>query len=505
MNAIVSRTLLCLGAIAGAGLLLTGSCRSEPKASAVPGLKVPPTRIGINLSGLPWYGQQRSFANLLAVSAWRDGWQDRPPPQMDARGTVTSLSPNQFAPAMLGLPAGPYKSVRVRCSYKGKGSIRSDGFVRLAGSGRGYSDFDFVWPAKPGGNGWIQIDRTDPSDPIRDFDCREPDIPADAVYAPAFLASLKGFGVIRFLDWQETNSGQGGKWSRFVPVNGQFRRNRAEGVRVEDMVLLANQAHSDPWFLMPYNADAEYLRNFAQYVHDHLDPGLTAYVEFSNEAWNYIFPATQQALKEGVAANLSSDKHEAMLRRYAQKTTAAMKVWTGIFADNPKRIVRVVSTQNVNPHSAEVVLGFGDTAKYVDALATAPYIQYSLKGRTAADLDRIFAELPAEVDEAYDFAVQNKAIAAKFGKRYIAYEGGQHLLTEDQALAVAIQRDPRMGAIYTRYLDQWQKRVGDLMVLYAHTGPISKFGSWGLREYADQPPEEAPKWQAVQKFIAERR
>ena len=42
-----------------------------------------------------------------------------------------------------------------------------------------------------------------------------------------------------------------------------------------------------------------------------------------------------------------------------------------------------------------------------------------------------------------------------------AYEGGQHLVTPDLELARAIQRDPRMEAIYTRYLTGWRDRFGD--------------------------------------------
>lgn len=486
-------------------LLSSSSCSEAPKAaepqSPVTTTPHRNTAVGVNLSGLQWYGNQRAFANLIAVSAWTDRWNGKSPSLTDERGTVKALAPGQFAPAMLGLPAGPFKSVKVRCTYKGKGSIRSDGFVRYSGAGRGYYDFDFVWPAKLGSNGWIQIEKTDPADPIRDFDCREPSIPADAVYAPAFINSLSGFSVIRFLDWQETNGNQGGKWSRFAPIGSQFRRGGPEGVRVEDMVLLANQTHSNPWFLMPYNADEEYLNNFAKYVHDHLDPGLVAHVELSNEVWNYVFPATQQAWKEGVAAGLSKNEHQALLRRYSQKSAEALKIWTKVFADDPRRLVRIVSTQNVDPTSAEWVLGFGDTAKYVDALATAPYFFISLKGRTVADVDKIFTELRTAIDSAIGLASKNKAIAARYGKRYIAYEAGQHLLTEDQALAEALQRDPRMGQMYALYLDQWDKNIGDLIVLYSQTSSISKFGSWGLREYADQPTSEAPKWAAVQQFM----
>jgi hypothetical protein len=57
----------------------------------------------------------------------------------------------------------------------------------------------------------------------------------------------------------------------------------------------------------------------------------------------------------------------------------------------------------------------------------------------------------------------------------------------------ALQRDPRIKKIYTTYLEQWEKRVDDVMVLYSQTWHISKFGGWRLRECADQPTFEAPK------------
>ena len=58
-----------------------------------------------------------------------------------------------------------------------------------------------------------------------------------------------------------------------------------------------------------------------------------------------------------------------------------------------------------------------------------------------------------------------------------------------------------MEIVYKNYLNRWQTKIGDLIVLYSHTGSISKYGSWGLREYADQDPAEAPKWRAVQSFL----
>ncbi len=66
-----------------------------------------------------------------------------------------------------------------------------------------------------------------------------------------------------------------------------------------------------------------------------------------------------------------------------------------------------------------------------------------------------------------------------------------------------MQRDPRMGEVYLRYLEGWRRRFGDTLVLYAATAPIGEYGSWGLREYAGQPAAETPKLSAVRRFQAE--
>jgi hypothetical protein len=99
-------------------------------------------------------------------------------------------------------------------------------------------------------------------------------------------------------------------------------------------------------------------------------------------------------------------------------------------------------------------------------------------------------------------AEDNRAIAKAHGLRYIAYEGGQHLVTTDLVLARAVQRDPRMGEVYARYLEGWRRRFGDTLVLYATSAPIAGYGSWGLQEYAGQPASETPKLTALRQFQA---
>ncbi len=64
---------------------------------------------------------------------------------------------------------------------------------------------------------------------------------------------------------------------------------------IEYMIQLANEAHANPWFCMPWNTDDDYVRKFAEKVRDLLDPSLVAYVETGNEVWNFSFGMTLQA------------------------------------------------------------------------------------------------------------------------------------------------------------------------------------------------------------------
>jgi hypothetical protein len=94
-------------------------------------------------------------------------------------------------------------------------------------------------------------------------------------------------------------------------------------------------------------------------------------------------------------------------------------------------------------------------------------------------------------------------VADKYGLKLICYEAGQHLVgvggseNNEQLtrLLMAANQDPRMGAIYTKYLDAWRDSGGGLMCLFSSVSTSSKWGSWGLLEGADE--NSAPKFDAV--------
>jgi len=202
-----------------------------------------------------------------------------------------------------------------------------------------------------------------------------------------------------------------------------------------------------------------------------------------------------------MAASLSGDGNKAGLLRYAQRLAHVMDIWKKVYADRPGKLVRVATCQN-GDWCAKTVLGYEDTARHVDAMATAPYFGARLNSQTFASPDDMFAVLDGEIDRTLGFAMQVKAVAAQYGKRYIAYEGGQHLIFKDLAFEQKIERDPRMYDAYKKYLDFWRAQIGDTIMLYNSSGSIGRYGAWGLVEYVGQPLSEAPKMRAVQDQIA---
>jgi hypothetical protein len=465
-------------------------------------LAVPPTTIGVTVTPPANYRKVRSLANLAAGSFW--GASDHHvlgPEEVDRDGNVKALAPGiTLSRILMPLNPGP-KTVTIRCSWQGQGSIRPGGkrveAVQVKDNG-----FTFRYNNEPaiGGNAELKLSSIDPVNPIRNIDCRETSLPADARIDPQYVESLRDFKVIRFMDWQATNLNAPVTWAtRHLPTS--IDTTKGDGVAIEDMIALVKATHADPWFNMPWNGDDDYFERFARMVHDNVPADRTVYVEMGNELWNQAFRASRQAQSEGVAARLDPQPFKAGFLRYAERLAHVMDIWKKVYADRPGRLVRVAACQN-GSGCAKTVLGYQDTAKHVDALATAPYFGGRLNRTPFANADEVFAALDPEIDRTLDMALQAKAVAAQYGKRYIAYEGGQHLILKDVALEEQVERDPRMYEAYKKYLDIWRSKIGDTLALYASSGSISRFGAWGLIEYIGQPLSETPKMRAVQEAIA---
>lgn len=491
-----------LAVAALAPLAATGASAAPPP----PSMPVPPTVIAINVASPVWWDLERMFANLAVGGAWQvhlpSGWADVPPTIVAPDdGAILSLPAGTSLMRILTSPETGPGGKDIRCTFTGRGTIVGGGMVSGIQNGPNEVRYHLVNKWEPT-FAWLTATAVAPDSKLEDLDCREAGLDRSATFAPSYLRALAAYGVIRFKDWQMVDGNKPQSWAgRHRP--GAIDLTAADGVPIEDMLELSREVGADPWFSMPWNTDENYLRHFAQLVHDRLPPGHKVYVEVGNEVWNWSYPVTTQASKEGLAEKLTTDGNAAIPMRLAEKTIQVMKPWEQVFADRPGALVRVIAGQHVNNYEVEQLFAVRGLAAHVDALATAPYFGLDVKpSPDDPTLDRFFHDLDHAVDRTIDQAVSMKAIAYRFGKRYIAYEAGQHVLVPDIPLARRIQRDDRMFLIYRHYLSAWRTRVGDVLALFHTSSPIDGSGAWGLAEHDGQPLSETPKLRAVREFQA---
>lgn len=460
--------------------------------------KLPPpaaTVIGMNLPEIRYYGSSFPFANLTTGAGWLNSrWKPLSDTDQDVNGDIRSLPVDGVALRFLWVPPTGLGGSEIRCTYRGSGTLSLAGGGSVIATAPNILRFRLTNSRGRPPFPWLVLKDVVPQRPMRDLDCREAGLARTARFRPAFLATLRGYRVIRFMDWQNANANEAIDWrDRHMPAGNRIDR---DGVAIEDMLALVRELGADPWFVMPWNADQDYVNRFALMTRSQLPPGRNVYVEVGNEVWNIGFPVGRQAVAEGLARQLGASEREAGLRRYAERTIEVMRPWEAAFAGR-RGLIRVLSTQHVLPETAEIALSYGDTAAHVDALATAPYFGTILggtKNTRDSSLRVLAAILPVSIQQAID----NRRIAVRHDKRYLAYEGGQSLVLPAQVqLLEQLQHDPAMYDLYRRYLSMWRHQVGDVLCLLTSVAPPGISGAWGLAEREDETPALAPKLRAV--------
>jgi hypothetical protein len=189
-------------------------------------------------------------------------------------------------------------------------------------------------------------------------------------------------------------------------------------------------------------------------------------------------------------------------------------IWEEVFA-GPARLVRVLPTQAANPYVSERIVEFQDAYAQADALAVAPYISFNIPARGDGLTADVVAQWTVEqviehlgqqaLPRSIEWIRGQKQVADKYALKLIAYEGGQHAVGVGggennetlTALLQAANAHPGMGDIYARYFEAWEQEGGDLFAYFSSVGSWSKWGSWGIMQYYDEDPAQAPKFVAL--------
>ncbi len=492
--------------------------------------------VGINIAAISDYAATVPFVDVFRAS--RPFHRQNPDIQLDAQGWVKSLKPGQVATTYLlwDIP-GRFPSGAYTVLYDGKGQLTYGGSARRTSKTSGKE----IVEVDASVNGIeLKITSTHTADPIRNIrvimpggicnnnpfvrvekpsDCRGDyeafvDNYKTQVFNPEFLNFLRPFKVLRFMDTMEANGSKVKRWDERHRYDDATWMGE-QGAPIELMVDLANRLQADAWFTLPHLADDDYVREFAQYLKDNLNPQLKTYIEYSNEVWNGQFPQFQYAIDQGVRLKLDSNKWLAGQKFYARRSIEIFKIFESVFNNND-RLVRVLATQAANVWFAEKIMQVPGAREHTDALAIAPYFGGSYGHPDQAGLvdtasvDDILKLLHDDaIPEAIAWVRQHAKVAEDFGVDLISYEGGQHLAgvagrQDNQKLNRLfddVNRHPRMKQLYLTYFQQWEAAGGKLFTYYATPGKYSKWGRWGVAESLDQSRKLAPKYDAVLEII----
>jgi len=427
---------------------------------------------------------------------------------MDADGWVSSLLPGQRAHTLIHDNAnGNYPGGRYVLLYEGQGVINIRGDAQIVSHSAGRMEIDVV-PTNTGM--FLEIDAIDPQNYIRNIRLIMPGFESTyqtQQFHPEFLDSLRGFDVIRFMDWQNTNGTWDHSWT-MRPKASDAGYGLGLGVPIEVMIDLCNELDADPWFCMSHRFDDNYVDQFAGLVYTLLEPELTVYIEHSNEVWNSIFNQHQYAVQRAAELGVPGDPFQAAMRYHSQRSVEIFDIWDNY--TTPDRLVRVMGGWHANAWVTGQLLEWNNAAAQTDALATAPYFGgYLGVGSTPNQTlqmtpDEVIDACLADIANQRQQSIEQFNAVQSYGLDLIAYESGQHMVgvgswidnMELTALFHAANRHPRMYDAYADDISGWETIGGGLMTAFNSCQTPSRYGSWGLLEYQGQSLSEAHKMRA---------
>jgi Ca2+-binding RTX toxin-like protein len=472
----------------------------------------------------PWFGQidGEKFGAVSNIDL-RDGgflddngWPTAVPDGVDAIETIWVWNTST--------EAASYRAGTYVLEYEGEGELALDRNATILSEEPGRIVFSVTGDK----NLSLSILSTDPDgagDYIRDISIVREDYvelhEAGAIFNPQWLEMLEDLRQLRFMDWSKTNDSNIVEWDDRVTLDN-FNWGGA-GAPVEVMVRLANELGTDAWFCMPANASDDYIRQFATYVRDNLDPGLTASVEFSNETWNWSF---DQA--DDISAMAKADWGEATtagetVHYNAKLATEMALIWDEVFAevDDAPGLVKVMGAQTGAVGRTKSLLKAGtwfneepddavSPADVFDAVAVTTYfgsavsVSEDLRNELIAVIDDpeinafdwlaeklMDPDYPSSVPRTLAALREQKEMVKSFGLDLVAYEGGQHVhhmfKVPKEAAALGdflaeFVRSPQMADLYQALWDGWSEIGDGSFMQFGSVSQSSKWGSWAVWE-----------------------
>lgn len=210
-----------------------------------------------------------------------------------------------------------------------------------------------------------------------------------------FIARVKDLGVFRFMDWDGTNHNDREHFAdRPLTTHTTWRV-----VPLEIQIALCNQANVPGHFCIMARASDDHVRSLAAFIESRLRPELRYLIEFTNEPWNYAFPAYHYLYT--LAPVIPGEVGDPANRQYGYRMARVAAIfrkasgyshrvdicWGTMFVDSSKtqanllginRAIAEWSDPTHAYHDAEFAARFDMPGKLVDILMATGYIDGGL-------------------------------------------------------------------------------------------------------------------------------
>jgi hypothetical protein len=550
-----------------AGLILAAVATRAQTPPPGTGLATP--ALGIGLAGIadwstqhpfldvmktarPWTATDARTGDTIPTAALREGGH------LDAAGWPLSLPPDAQALETRVLTDQPAGATHLRgrylLRYAGTGVLEVAGRARNIRHDPAAREIGFDY--SPGaGSVVLRLRETDPADPLRAITLLHEDHralhAAGALFTPLWLDRIADLRLLRFTHWQITNGSDQVAWAgRATPDDATYAWR---GVPVEVIAGLANTVGADPWVSMPHAADDGYMRGFARYMRDHLDPKLRLHLEYSNALWDVALPQALWAAEAATGLWGAAAQADGWLQFAGMRSAQMADTWRAVFADAPDRLAVVASVPTLWPGMEAPMLEapLAVAGGQIDAAPVSRLDAYAVTGHFGDELgtpdmggtvaawiaaSRAVARARARAAEtgarpgarpaeegfalAFELAAEtlrrgshgalignllpyHGAAAQRYGLDLVMSAGGPRIAGggtgSRSAFLTAFSYSEEMGRLLTEAIGGWRAAGGTVFTAFVDVAPPSPSGRWGaLRHLQD----DSPRWQALMRANA---
>ena len=330
----------------------------------------------------------------------------------------------------------------------------------------------------------------------------------NSVFSDAFMASMAPFGLIRFMNYTNTNN-------HFTIHDW----NAAEATLWGEVIALSNATNADIWICIPANASDAYIRTLAELMQANLNPYINVYVEWGNEIWGFENQRNvnrRMAQERGIPTDSRNiwAAHQLWWEwtdyfHFAQRTAEIAFIFRDVFNEDDRDIdhdsrVRPVLTWQVIPNAFAPMIEwldgtthtpfhsdpkFRNPHTYLWAVGIAPYFSEP-QVALANCIDVIHRHMLNSIEAQQNTlqAIIDNAAAAGLLGGAVTYEGGPHYNaggmdgSTNLVIRTAAQDHPLMIDLMNYYImNFWFGLGGSWYTHYRHLGGAAPWGHWGVK------------------------